>query len=791
MPLIGGIRPPIAALLALLLLVAGGTAVSLGRQENRDVPKAVLASQQHVAEDGATALRASLDESTTDLRRAAAMFNAGRPATPDTVLTSLARVYQKWRGTAIVDLRSGRLLAAHGENVPLAAIDSGNLPDGLPPKLVTLKTGETRLLVFAVLAWPGRQELLVASDSLQVPSITTGDDRALQVISSKGTILAADGPGAGSKAAKALALNAARRLHGSRPSDSAGAGGFAGPSGKLLGGVKDGRRTVAGFASVTPGSGATDNSLAGTLGLGVVTSVQVVQDPSSTSHQLFGILAAGVLLALAAIVTFVLFRTLQKPLLRLHIEARRLTRGDLTRPVTVPRFGEPARIGTSLESLRKQLLGAAPGGRAVARRQDDRTGLRTVLVICAVVLLSWAAPLLFLLNRGDHTAVVPQQLVTDQRQRTETAANRVRQGLNEGYVDLKSVALSVSGADPRQMHRLLDTTLAEHGRYRNLYVVDGHGRIIARGGKDPRTPESARTHDGVELVNHAGREPVIVAVAEVQGGPERYVAGEFEIPFLNGILSRPGLGKIWLVDEHRHLVASNRGFRAFTPLPDERVRDAVETAADTHTPTGLLLRSGDPAVAAAVPFRKAGPAGHLKWQVASEQPASWMALPAYEAQRHTMLAGLLGLATATTCLGWLHIIVVRPLRALADEAENLASGDRKTVLYPRHHDEVGSVVRSLELIRQQLTGQGGGSSGRGSGGRGGARPGRGRAAAGGSGAARSNLAGSGAAGSGAAGSSAAGSDGDGSDGAVARPGLPRRRPGGAAADPAQPLGRRN
>jgi HAMP domain-containing protein len=740
MPLIGGIRPPIAALLALLLLVAGGTAVSLGRQENRDVPKAVLSSQQHVAEDGATALRASLDESTTDLRRAAAMFNAGRPATPDTVLTSLARVYQKWRGTAIVDLRTGRLLAAHGENVPLAAIDSGNLPEGLPPKLVTLKTGETRLLVFAVLAWPGRQELLVASDSLQVPSITTGRDRTLEVISSKGAVLASDGPGTGTKAAKSLVLEAARRLHGGRPSDTAGSGGFAGPSGKLLGGVSGGRRTVAGFAAVTPGTGTTDASLAGTLGLGVVTSVSVVQDPSSTSHQLFGILAAGVLLTLAAVVTLVLRRTLQKPLLRLHIEARGLTRGELNRPVTVPRFGEPARIGTSLESLRKQLLGAAPGGRAVARRQDDRTGLRTVLVICSVVLLSWAAPLLFLLNRGDHTAVVPQQLVTDQRQRTETAANRVRQGLNEGYVDLKSVAVSVSGVEPKQIGRVLDTTLAEHGRYRNLYVVDGHGDIIARGGKGPRVPRTARTKDGVQLLNHAGREPVIAAVARVDDGPKRYVVGEYEIPFLNGILSRPGLGKVWLVDEHHHLIASNKGFRAFTPLPDGRVRDAVETAAETHTATGLLLRSGDPAVAAAVPFRRAGAAGRLKWEVASVQPASWMALPAYEAQRRTMLAGLLGLATATTCLGWLHIIVVRPLRALADEAENLAGGDRKTVLYPRHHDEVGSVVRSLELIRQQLTGQGG--------------VGRGRT--------------------------------------PARPGLPRRRPGGADADTAaQPLGRRN
>ncbi|WP_129768014.1 hypothetical protein, partial [Streptomyces sp. L-9-10] len=34
--------------------------------------------------------------------------------------------------------------------------------------------------------------------------------------------------------------------------------------------------------------------------------------------------------------------------------------------------------------------------------------------------------------------------------------------------------------------------------------------------------------------------------------------------------------------------------------------------------------------------------------------------------------------------------------------ETLADGDRRTVLYPRHHDEVGAIARSLELLRQQL-----------------------------------------------------------------------------------------
>jgi nitrate/nitrite-specific signal transduction histidine kinase len=67
-----------------------------------------------------------------------------------------------------------------------------------------------------------------------------------------------------------------------------------------------------------------------------------------------------------------------------------------------------------------------------------------------------------------------------------------------------------------------------------------------------------------------------------------------------------------------------------------------------------------------------------------------------------MLAGLLALSVGVACLSWLHIVVVRPLRAVTLCAERLAGGDRRTVLYPVHHDECGSVTRSLELLRQAL-----------------------------------------------------------------------------------------
>ncbi|MGG7575889.1 hypothetical protein [Streptomyces sirii] len=86
----------------------------------------------------------------------------------------------------------------------------------------------------------------------------------------------------------------------------------------------------------------------------------------------------------------------------------------------------------------------------------------------------------------------------------------------------------------------------------------------------------------------------------------------------------------------------------------------------------------------------------------SAEPAAALKLAAFQVQARTMLAGLLALSAGVACLGWLHIVVVRPLRALTGCAERLADGDHRTVLYPVHHDECGSVTRSLELLRQAL-----------------------------------------------------------------------------------------
>ncbi|MCD9879957.1 HAMP domain-containing protein [Streptomyces guryensis] len=716
-------RPPLAALLVLLALVAGLTVFAVGSDAERGVPEAVLSSQQHIAEDGAVALQGSVDQSVTDLRAAAADFGGSRSVPADAMLTRLDRTYRKWRGTAVVDLSTGRLLASQGEAVPLGKVNLRGLPANPPPRLVRDDSGVTRLLAFATLSQGGRQELLVASQSLKLPGISVGRNHTLNVVDRDGATLAAAGPGSGTDRAKALAGTAAREAQSKGPSDTAAAGGFDGPSGSLVRAADGDTRNAVGYASVARGP-ASKESPSSALGLTVVTTVRTEPHGAGTGDLRLALLVAAVLLALAAGVTAVLHLVVQRPLLRLRREAQRIGSGDLTVPVRVPRFGEPARAGAALEALRRQLRGrSGPSWETVAQppakrrvplgtgKGRRRLGLRTVLVVCAFALLAWPTSMLLTLGSTfpHPAAIVPRLISDDQRQRTETTADRVRRGINDGYADLAHLATVIDAPRSQEARKVLDRSLEQHGRYRSLYVVDGAGEILVRAGDEPRTPKKVRIRPGVMQTNTSGTEPVLAAVAaqQVKGAPartgRRYVVGEFKVQYLAGILNRPGLGSVWLVDSAHRVIASNKGFVAFGRVSDGRLRARLAAVRTTEGSAELLLGWRDPAVAAVAPFNgKLGVASALGWKVASIRPVFWIGLPEYEAQRRIMLVGLLGVTTGALCLGWLYLVVVRPLRDITQGAEALAAGDRRTVLYPRYHDEVGSLARSLELIRQRL-----------------------------------------------------------------------------------------
>ncbi|MDK1343065.1 HAMP domain-containing protein [Streptomyces sp. 378] len=727
MPLLGGVRPPIALLCVLVLALAGLTAQVLGPTGDQAVPQAVRSSQQHFAEDGAIALRASIDERVTDLNRTAAALNAGAPVKPERVLSDLGKTYQKWTGTTVLDLESGKVLAARGETIPLGWLDKDVLTGdtALKPRMVRLETGDVRLMTMAVLDFEDRpQQLLLASNSLSVPAINLGQFRSMAVVATGGEILATAGFEQSEalntdqerkeldflqKQMSGLSAQAARETEQDPVSArEPGSRGYPGVSGSLVGGSYNGRVATAGYASLSSADPEEKQSVGAGLGLTVVALLPVVQQQAAASdRELYGLLAAGALVVLGLLAAAVLWTTVQRPLLRLFLESRRLARGDLTRPVAVPRWGEAARIGSALERLRAQLGGPAdePGGR---QRVKGRFGVRGPLALTAVLLLLWCVPVGFLLNRTDDSVSIPASMVADQRDRTDLVADRVRRALNEAQADLVSTSRLIDPDDAGAGRALLEKTLREHTRYQALYLLDADGEVVARAGEEPRAGfADADEQPLVRVGGKGGKKPVVQAGAPLPDHKGMTLIGEVRVEFLNSLLKRPGLGEVRVVDAKAETLAASDGFLAFEELPRDALADLVR-AGSVHVgagpvENGLLIREGRrTTVAAAAPFSGGGVAADLGWTVVSWQNAKDFQITAYQREDRSVLAGLLGLALIVVCLGWVYLVVVRPMRALAASAEKLADGDLKSVLYPRYQDEVGAVVRSLELLRQQL-----------------------------------------------------------------------------------------
>ncbi|MER7485332.1 HAMP domain-containing protein [Streptomyces sp. NPDC126497] len=728
MPLLGGIRPPIAVLCLLIVALAGLTAKVLGPGGDPVVPQAVQTSQQHFAEDGAIALRASIDERVTDLQRTAEALNKGKRVEPEDILSDLGKTYQKWTGTTVLDLESGDVLAARGERIPLAWLDKDVLTGehALTPRMVRLETGDVRLMTMAVLDREDRpQQLLIASNSLSVPAINLGPFRSMAVVARDGEVLATEG----FEQSEALNSDQERdeltflQKQMSRLSDQAaarteehpvsakepGSRGYPGVSGALLGDDYNGRIATAGYASLASSDPEEKDSVAAGLGLTVVAMLPVVQQQGAadTGRELYGLIAAGALIAVGLLAAAVLWAAVQRPLLRLFLESRRLARGDLTRPVSVPRWGEAARIGDALERLRIQLNGSGDGEGPGAGRGGVRLGVRVPLAVTAVLLLLWCVPVGLLLNRTDDSVSVPATMVNDQRDRTDLVADRVRRALNEAQADLVSTSRLIDADDPDATGDLLEDALREHTRYQALYVVDDAGEVVARAGGGPHDWSDDKDLPLVRVSGKGGKKPVIQTGAPVPGDKGTTLVGEVRVEFLNSLLKRPGLGEVRIVNADADTLAASDGFLAFEDLPNDALPDLVRAGnvpvGAGPVENGLLLRGGgDVTVAAAAPFSGGGVASDLGWTVVSWQNAKHFQIAAYEREDRSVLAGLLGLAAIVVCLGWVYLVVARPLRDLATSAEKLADGDLKTVHFPRYQDEVGAVVRSLELIRQQL-----------------------------------------------------------------------------------------
>ncbi|MFI6495525.1 hypothetical protein [Streptomyces sp. NPDC050564] len=152
-------RPPIASLVVLLLVVAALTMIGIDGVRAAPIPQAVLNGEQQIAADTAQSLRTAIDAEASTVRRAAGASAATSTSTPATTLKALTSARKTVLGDALLDRHTGKLVAAGGKTVPLAGVNARTASGhgAIPPRLVT-SGGTPQLLYLSRLTLPAQQE---------------------------------------------------------------------------------------------------------------------------------------------------------------------------------------------------------------------------------------------------------------------------------------------------------------------------------------------------------------------------------------------------------------------------------------------------------------------------------------------------------------------------------------------------------------------------------------------------------------------------------------------------------
>jgi hypothetical protein len=676
--LLSGIRGPWICAAAYFMLLAAGTALLVGRGDSSSVSQAVLDSKEDVAEDLARALRVELSSSIAELKNAAATL-AISPADAAATLPALRQADREWRGLAVVDSVTGRLLATDGEHVALAELQRS---DRSHPtlSLVEPPSGQLRVLLAVPVPHANDQpRLLVASSAPPLHPMDNPEplNRSVYIVDQRGHVIDRSDQAATDARTETLIEQAAGQAH-------------AGDAGTLLD-----RRTssnqVVSFAPVA------NDGPASRLRLAVVTISTVGTDSSVAGDRLLGLGAGASLAALALFGFATIYTVVIRPVRHLRREAQRLAENQVRRPVIVPRHSAEAhRIGLVLETMRRKLGGPGDPHDGEVRPPKFAVSSRFLVFVVAAALSGWSLAVPVAAAQYPP-AGAPDAVVADQRIRVATVADTVRTGIEEGLADLGLLAGRYAGQSQKRQRALLADEIRTQKQYRSLYVVDQRGVVLASAGSDPlRSPGPPPTGIGVVQANQRGRTPLLIGHVPLQSG--RVLIAEYSARFLSRLVGNNHLGDVWLTDSRDHMVGSNRGFRAFAELADLWLQVAAEKARTSKTVAQVHNAGREPVLRFAAPVGPSGPAAELNWTVVSRLAVSRLALPTYDLQRHAKLVGMLGLTGTVLLYGWMHVLVVRRLRLLAESNDSLATGKRDPTVYPGRQDEIGVIVRKLDQL---------------------------------------------------------------------------------------------
>lgn len=676
-----GVGVPSAVVLVLTLLLAAACVLLFDSPSARPVPDVVLQSQERFAEATAHTMAKTVAESVMDLRFGVTQSGSDQGREPEALLGSLGEVYPRWRGMALMQSSTGRLLATRGEPLPFAALDSGATKEASVRPVAS--TGKGVVMVATVPVPAGtEQRTLVAFTDLVTSEVLldSGLGQSVLVVTDDGRVLDSRGPApsADARVSQGLISKAAAESAGGRTGSSVDFVARNGPG-------PDGVRETALVAAYAPLAVA---GLSGEWRLSLVSMahVPVAGDTRTGRHP-----ATVVSLVVVAVFGFVLVRrSIVKPVHRLRTGALAVASGADAPSVRGSGVREVRRIAAVFEWLSHQ----------AEHRHRPRWSVpsaRQVIVVGAAATITWSCSVL--VAASDAVPKVPELVVRERGMEVSRIADTVRRSLNGAVADLKLLLRSKGNKEMTSVLPAMERLIAREARYRSIYAVDPAGRIGAWTGRPPlRAEERLPPGEGVRQHNTAGSLPVIFAYAELPGSGHGVVA-EFDVEHLSELLHQRA-GRVRVVDPGFRTIADTEGYLAFHTLSEDSLRRSAGEALAGRPRAEIGRSQGGESVIASAAIGAPGPAATLRWSVISEQKTTTLGLPENELSRRNLAAGLIGLVIALLNFGWHEFIVVRQLRRTAMLAERLASGDHVSGIHPVRQDQIGTITFCLEICRK-------------------------------------------------------------------------------------------
>jgi hypothetical protein len=667
-----GVGVPSAVLVALLVLLAGFCALQL-RESAVSAPEAVVESQQALVQSLAGSLASTAGQSVTDLRTAVTVSDPGR--TPADLLAAVNQSQPKWRGMVVLDRSTRKPVATRGESIPVPA----SITDATVIPVVRPGGGLWMMVAVPLPDDPGR--LLVAATATGIPGTPLDAElrqgllltnQASEIVDFRGTV-----PGTEDKAAQSLLASAAAAAGTGQTGNYVGEPG-ADP------GARDSARAVATVVAYAP---VTSDGLAGSLGLSLLSVVRAPVIEAGPAQQ--G-LRPALALVVVALTGFGLIRlALVAPVRRLRADALQVASGNLDHRIRLSHSKESRRIAAAVEYCRTKLRGLPD---PPVRRRPGLSA-RTAVVIAAVGVLAWSGWVAVTVGIG--TVRVPDSVVSGHRSQVGNAVETIHRTVNDGLVDIQSVAGLNGAKDPASLLPVVQE-LAGQQRFRSVYVVDQAGIVTpTSAGRPPLRGTNVLPADsGVRLQDTAGRVPVLFAHALLTGGNYTLVA-EFDVDHLADLLRRAP-GRVRLVDSELRTLAATDGFVAFEQLSGDSARHGVTDALAGRPAARVDGEGRDRAVIVARSV------DDLPWAVVSEKPVRELSLPGNEVRRGALLVALIGGLLAILLFGWHYLVLIRPLRTVA-AAGKFTGGEHTEVIFPQRQDEIGTIACCLEICRQALS----------------------------------------------------------------------------------------